>query len=172
MKGIYQRSEGVIVWLGETDRSTKYVGELIDAVGSQPDGLHLCSATGDDEKLDALAKKIRPFIDLSNNPLSSGALRRKAIMNLLNQSWFQRVWVFQEVVVPKTVKMLVGDVTIHFRDLDNVMHAVWAVEYEGRGYIDSIAKTTVGFGTFAKMIHGRLDHASGEGSKDILGLLS
>lgn len=172
MKGIYQRSERVIVWLGEEDGSTKDFVELVDAIGSQPDGSHLCSVPGDAEKLDALRKKIQPFIDLSKSSNSHGALRRRAVVSLLNRAWFQRVWVFQEVVVSRTVIMLVGQVKIHFRDLGHVMYAVWAVEYQGRGRKYSISKKTVGFEIFAQMIHRRQDYFSGKGLRNILGLLS
>lgn len=171
MRDIYRNSERVLIWLGEEESKTKYIRELIDAIGSQPGSTHLCFVPGAAEKLKAMKEKIRPLIDLSGNPENPGALRREAITDFLNRPWFQRVWVFQEFVVPKSVAMLVGSTCFHVSDIDNVMHAVCELEYEGRGYKGTLSKTTIGFSTLGRMLHSRIDYHDSSKKVNVLEIL-
>ncbi|KAK6605133.1 ankyrin repeat-containing protein [Botrytis cinerea] len=84
MAKIYISAHRVIVWLGEQTIDTK--GALEDIQGA-----------ANDEELIKHSKK---------------ELKQQNILNLLQNPWFQRIWVLQEVAAARNIAIMCGSVTI------------------------------------------------------------
>lgn len=103
MRDIYSSAKTVIVWLGEENKHTLVVVDLIQRLPSIP--------------MDRL-RTINP-LDLANT-------RTKAMMQLGNwkgsaelfqRAWFYRTWIIQEIAAASEVTVLCGGHTILWEDL-------------------------------------------------------
>lgn len=80
MTEIYENAQQTVVWLGEEDRDTEVLTEMVKELSVNP-----LRAVEDDTNL------VRPMLDLAlEDPKvsSRGQWRHQALVRLLNRSWF------------------------------------------------------------------------------------
>ena len=73
------------------------------------------------------------------------AKRFLAVQEVLNRPWFQRAWVFQEAVLSREVKMIIGRYLFYFQELYRLVYHILSIQYAINGYRNSISKTTTGY---------------------------
>jgi hypothetical protein len=94
MWAIYTQAAKVLVYLGEHSTDSAMAMDFIAA----------------DYKILTSTHESRPSLGIdSGNPKSA---QQQAIENILTRSWFERVWVIQEVAFPSNVEVLCGDRTV------------------------------------------------------------
>ncbi|KAL8399981.1 hypothetical protein RB594_000402 [Gaeumannomyces avenae] len=97
MAKIYSKASRVIVWLGEgTDNGT----EALEAIRMAAHRYHHTSPACESDQLAEAEEE--PTISLPNDT------DQKAILDLLQRPWFQRVWVLQEVAAGRDVLFKCG----------------------------------------------------------------
>jgi hypothetical protein len=137
MGQIYGKAESCSIWLGEGDYGTEIFMELVEALRALP---------ASENTYKGRKEKMRTLIEVEAHPSDSHkAHLRLAVRVLLDRSWFQRAWVFQECALSKNVDFMLGSTVISFDDLVNVVQAVLALEYEKWGYRPILSKTTKGY---------------------------
>jgi hypothetical protein len=139
MGTIYMNADHVLAWLGEpNDELTQSFMHLIRTYRAKTkEGLtwDLCQSV--------MKEQIELQFDPQNPTLK--AKRFLAVQEVLNRPWFQRAWVFQEAVLSKEVKMIIGRYLFYFPELYRLMTHIWGIQYAINGYRNSIAKTTTGY---------------------------
>jgi len=97
MMSIYEKAKEVVVWLGEADSRSQRAMSLLKEFTTITDGE--CTEEA----------MVKSFED--PNTLSAW----DDLFNLIERTWFQRLWVIQEVTAPKdvfSIQVLCGDDTI------------------------------------------------------------
>ena len=93
MADVYSLASRVVVWLGPETRDSALAIGTIDEVGSQSEV---------DWKSGGIISDLNGESDWADSVWN-------ATTNLLNRSWFERLWVFQEVRLANTVDVLCGE---------------------------------------------------------------
>lgn len=131
MRHIYQAANRTVIYLGEeaddSDHAAKFLNGLflrfMFTMAEEEIKLRLEGNTETFENLDLVeiaAKKECPNLEGLFKDFNPDAqafdpiLVQRALVHLLARPWFQRVWVIQEFVVAKDIKMLVGSDTIEW----------------------------------------------------------
>ena len=96
MADVYSLASRVVVWLGPETGDSALAIRTIDEVGSQ---LEVDWRSGE------ITSDLSGEIDWPD-------VVWDAIANLLNRSWFERLWVFQEVRLANTVDVLCGELLV------------------------------------------------------------
>jgi hypothetical protein len=139
MGAIYLSADHVLAWLGEPNEDLT------------PSFIHLIAAfrrrSDDGRKWAASQALMKEKIELEFDPEKPTlkAKRFLAVQEVLNRPWFQRAWVFQEAVLPKQVKMVIGRYLFYFPELYNLVDHILKIQYAINGYRGSISKTCAGF---------------------------
>ncbi|KAI4221592.1 MAG: hypothetical protein L6R36_006800 [Xanthoria steineri] len=98
MPDIYSLAQGVIVWLGPEEDDSNVAMEVINDIG--------LNVTVDWE---LLQYRVDPCSSLDSHGLNLSPQQWLSIMNLLSRSWFDRLWVVQEICLArKWVRMVCG----------------------------------------------------------------
>jgi len=139
MGTIYMSADHVLAWLGEPNeeltRSFMHLIRTYRAKSSEGLTWDLCRSV--------MKEQIELQFD-PQNP-SEKAKRFLAVQEVLNRPWFQRAWVFQEAVLSKEVKMVIGRYLFYFPELYRLVTHISGIQYAINGYRNSIAKTTTGY---------------------------
>jgi hypothetical protein len=107
MKSIYEKATQVVVWLGDSDESSE------EAVKFIKDAKNITREP--------------PFFGDTSSALFKHLIEPSkwdCVMSLLQRSWFQRLWVVQEISAPKdvqSIRILCGDSTISWPELTLVV---------------------------------------------------
>ena len=133
MTQIFARASLCCVWLGESDESSSDVFELIQEVTNS--GVDILPLRSTYHFRDMPSKDIRKV--LMNDPASEHLPeifdpRWHAVARLLRRPWFTRLWVFQEVVVPKSVQFSCGE---HVCTLEELFGASYLLPWD---YLDHV----------------------------------
>jgi hypothetical protein len=130
MAAIYTKASDVVVWLGEVDRDTPLVYQLIDEF---------------DEQIVDYRRKHLSWPHNPRNPRAgyipltvSDADRPQwlALRKFFSRPWFSRVWTFQELVLARQASMRCGNLSTSWRKLIMVCMTVNAWD---RQYPDHLA---------------------------------
>ena len=104
MPDIYSLAQGVIVWLGPEEDNSNVAMEILNDVGQD-----LAVDWGLQEY------EVNPYSSLYSRGLDLSPQQWLSIMSLLSRSWFDRLWVVQEVCLArKWVRMVCGFKVIPF----------------------------------------------------------
>ncbi|KAF2797554.1 hypothetical protein K505DRAFT_298205 [Melanomma pulvis-pyrius CBS 109.77] len=96
MPDIYKSAQRVYAWLGnEEDRSDLAIDCLLDI----------------NERSQSSKQPAKPLLP------SEDSLAWDAIVKFFGRSWFRRVWVVQELVLPRSIIMLCGDRRCHWDEI-------------------------------------------------------
>ncbi|KAK3364340.1 heterokaryon incompatibility protein-domain-containing protein [Lasiosphaeria hispida] len=116
MGDIYTLASRVVVWLGEASeadggstalRLLASLSRFVD-LDHESDDPHM-NFKLNPKTLDRRARKFSRMLRKDDTPISLSAEEWQAIKNLLSRSWFQRVWVWQEVTLGrKTAEIFCG----------------------------------------------------------------
>ena len=115
MSMIYTKSSGVFVWLGVDDESTMRAFEAT----------HLPSQKGMDMWYnDVLNNHVMedPETRVAKQGSDEAALKYQAVVNLFRRSWFQRVWIIQEIALAKEIRIFCGRVEFEYHKLFMLFH--------------------------------------------------
>ncbi|KAB8224531.1 hypothetical protein BDV33DRAFT_233451 [Aspergillus novoparasiticus] len=115
MSMIYTKSSGVFVWLGVDDESTMRAVEAT----------HLPSQEGMDMWYnDVLNNHIMedPETRVAKQGSNEAALKYQAVVNLFRRTWFQRVWIIQEIALAKQIRIFCGRVEFEYHKLFTLFH--------------------------------------------------
>jgi hypothetical protein len=142
MADIYARAQTTVIWLGEMDEASedrKVLSEMIALFKANNTRTQVKDKFKD-------VKLLRPKLDLSDrNRMLQGRWSRRPLTRLLNRSWFNRAWVFQEAVKSEHVTVLCGSLELSVDILLRLAQATFAIEEENLGYAYSLTKSTTGF---------------------------
>jgi hypothetical protein len=108
MQDIYTKSSKVVIWLGESDAK---IDKAMEAI---PKMLPKVSAF-DSWRNSDLASRGLP---IGSSPIWTG------IRDLLCRSWFTRLWVFQEAVLPDVVEFMCGEKVISRESMIELAQAI------------------------------------------------
>jgi hypothetical protein len=107
MKSIYEKATQVVVWLGDSDEASeeavKFIKDAKKIIRKPP-----CSG-------DTSPASIVQLLD---------SRKYNCFISLVQRSWFQRLWVVQEISVPKdvqSIRILCGDSAIFWLELTSVV---------------------------------------------------
>ncbi|KAE8378665.1 heterokaryon incompatibility protein-domain-containing protein [Aspergillus bertholletiae] len=115
MSKIYTESSGVFVWLGVDDESTMRAVEAT----------HLPSQEGMDMWYnDVLNNHVMegPEARVAKQGSTEAVLKYQAIVNLFRRTWFQRVWIIQEIALARQIRMFCGGVEFEYHKLFTLFH--------------------------------------------------
>ncbi|KJJ30362.1 hypothetical protein AFLA70_289g001570 [Aspergillus flavus AF70] len=115
MSMIYTKSSGVFVWLGVDDESTMRAAEAT----------HLPSQEGMDMWYnDVLNNHVMedPETRVAKQGSNEAALKYQAVVNLFRRTWFQRVWIIQEIALAKQIRIFCGRVEFEYHKLFSLFH--------------------------------------------------
>ncbi|KAI4237629.1 MAG: hypothetical protein LQ349_001719 [Xanthoria aureola] len=111
MPDIYSLAQGVTVWLGPEEDNSNVAMEILNDVGQD-----LAVDWGLQEY------EVNPYSSLYSRGLDLSPQQWLSIMNLLSRSWFDRLWVVQEVCLArKWVRMVCGFKVIPFVTFGNAV---------------------------------------------------
>ncbi|KAE8415301.1 heterokaryon incompatibility protein-domain-containing protein [Aspergillus pseudocaelatus] len=116
MSMIYTKSSGVFVWLGVDDESTMRAFEAT----------HLPSQEGMDMWYnDVLNNHVMedPETRVAKKGSNEAALKYQAVVNLFRRTWFQRVWIIQEIALAKQIRIFCGRVEFEYHKLFIMFHS-------------------------------------------------
>lgn len=111
MPDIYSLAHGVVVWLGPEKDNSNVVMEVLNDIGQ-------------DVTMDwnLLLYRVDPCSSLYSRGLDLSPPQWLSIMNLLSRSWFDRLWVVQEICLArKWVRMVCGFKIIPFVTFGNAI---------------------------------------------------
>ncbi|OGM48238.1 hypothetical protein ABOM_002181 [Aspergillus bombycis] len=115
MSMIYTKSSGVFVWLGVDDESTTRAFEAT----------HLPSQEGMDMWYnDVLQNHVMedPETRVAKQGSNEASLKYQAVVNLFRRTWFQRVWIIQEIALAKQIRIFCGGVQFEYHKLFTLFH--------------------------------------------------
>ncbi|KAF2266543.1 HET-domain-containing protein [Lojkania enalia] len=92
MRRIYKRATSVSVWLGESSPDSSRAIDLLTAIGRPP--------------INAPGEKKIVYPEFSAEDVCKNW---RALKNLLERPWWERVWIRQEVALSNSVKLWVGE---------------------------------------------------------------
>ena len=141
MADIYRNAHRTVIWLGSGNMLPKdeaFITDVADRMEYRP-GVRESSSIHDQD----LLKKLIGF-GKGDHYSTDGIRRRKALAELLNQSWFTRAWVFQEAVVSKTSYVICGGLEMDFDIFINLLDGVCTLDHREVGLNRSILKHSTG----------------------------
>jgi ankyrin repeat protein len=113
MSSIYEKATKVICWLGKSTLVTQMAFDYMCELQKEALG-HACNSwTISDERWQSLRWNIKP--PLGNTHESWDKFLRDGFRDLLNQTWFRRAWIIQEVAQARTAEVLCGAQSIPVR---------------------------------------------------------
>src|SRR3569833_2160784 len=107
MKEVYENTSGGVVWLG--DFADEYTESEVKA---QP-GLYISRSRA--ERALEVIRTLAADEHLPSSPATEEG--SKAFWDLTHLTWWNRMWTVQEVILPGTVKLLVGSIELQWLDL-------------------------------------------------------
>lgn len=124
MNTIFSSAVSVIAWLGPDDKHTSRLLETVGALSScdirpfeRRDYFH------DSEEASIEMSRLPPL-----DPIASSLMFRRA--------WFCRVWIIQEVVLARSIRMFIGNAELSWDDLGRLFTETYtAMLANGRGFV-------------------------------------
>jgi len=117
---IYRLATKVTVWLGPEENDSSYALDLLDNLGNKVD----VDWVGDSATPSKAGKSESHWADI-NHELDYGEQELKAIYFLLGRSWFERLWIRQEIFLAAEAKLGCGYKLIPWKNFGN---AVWCLK--------------------------------------------
>jgi hypothetical protein len=115
MGEVFRQASRVIIWLGCEEGDSSYALELIEGLSSQI------------AEYDWLAMKMLLKDPGKKIHMPIGRREAQALDKLIRRSWFERLWVRQEISLARDALIMCGNRTLPWRAFKN---AVGALEYE------------------------------------------
>ena len=126
MTRIYKRASAVHVWLGEERDDSTLALDVLRKLGDI-----IRRAPGE-------AEYRYPVI-----PDEQKERHRRALIALFNRPWWERVWVRQEIALPRVAKFYCGDIVSQFSDF-RTAHSILGLIKERLGFDWTESKNTAG----------------------------
>ncbi|KAL8714254.1 MAG: hypothetical protein Q9220_001983 [cf. Caloplaca sp. 1 TL-2023] len=158
MAEIYQRAERTVVWLGQIDMKDDDRNAIIDAADRMTfRPVEREYSTPNDQ---LILKDLIGF-QAQGDSLKLGQRRRQVLAALLNQSWFTRAWVYQEVVVAKRGIVLCGDFEMDMDIFINLLDGVCELDMQEVGEAASIMHSSRGYKPMFAIREARFESRNG-----------
>jgi Heterokaryon incompatibility protein (HET) len=118
MTEIYHRSSRVIVWLGPPKNiwETYILRTMLMSLALPKDMLQTFNTSAQ--------QLLEGLLPSKEHMLPANQMALKAFRELFQHSWFQRVWIIQEVTVGRKVHVMYNGVCVNWDTLARVAHAV------------------------------------------------
>jgi ankyrin repeat protein len=115
MASIYKKAEQVIIWLGPATTETDLVFNHMSQFEKES-VKHVCKDWKvSDERWVDLWDSVQPPSDDRESKLISRHQQQEGLTELLTRSWFDRVWIIQEVVNARAAKVTCGTKSVSAR---------------------------------------------------------
>ncbi|KAI1302016.1 heterokaryon incompatibility protein-domain-containing protein [Xylaria venustula] len=109
MQTIYGGAEHVIIYLGEATSSTEVLMQSLLILQSQASG---CRWAPDDEKWQIAWEQAQNKLQSRFNGTTLKDIQQEGLKELLERSWFRRVWILQEVANARRALVYCGQTSI------------------------------------------------------------
>lgn len=110
MRSIYSQADSVIVWLGTESRTSGTAMQWIE-----DSSLQNRSSLGIRERLDLTSPE---------RIIQKQTKRWLALRHLCKRAYWSRVWIVQEVVLAKRIKLQCGDSEVKWEGLENILNSM------------------------------------------------
>ncbi|KAH7161856.1 heterokaryon incompatibility protein-domain-containing protein [Dactylonectria macrodidyma] len=105
MAGIFQQAERVVAWLGEEKEDSALAMDMLSKfAGVWPAYIH---------------QGVNPGQGLNGIPNAFESTVWTAIRQIFSRAWWMRLWVYQEVMLARSITLLCGQVSLDWEELAN-----------------------------------------------------
>ncbi|GAB1205249.1 hypothetical protein APSETT445_003922 [Aspergillus pseudonomiae] len=115
MSMIYTKASGVFVWLGVDDESTMRAFEATHLPSQEGIGMWYNDVLQNHVMED-------PETRVAKQGSNEASLKYQAVVNLFRRTWFQRVWIIQEIALAKQIRIFCGGVEFEYHKLFILFH--------------------------------------------------
>ncbi|KAB8263633.1 heterokaryon incompatibility protein-domain-containing protein [Aspergillus pseudonomiae] len=115
MSMIYTKASGVFVWLGVDDESTMRAFEATHLPSQEGIGMWYNDVLQNHVMED-------PETRVAKQGSNETSLKYQAVVNLFRRTWFQRVWIIQEIALANQIRIFCGGIEFEYHKLFILFH--------------------------------------------------
>ena len=119
MSAIYRQAEVVTLWLGLADADTEKAYKLLASLGTR------ITVDWPTKRMDPVSQEHAALADKAA-PLQLGSEDYHALYSVLKRSWFDRLWIRQEVLLARKAVLTCGNLNMSWTTFRNAIYCIFS----------------------------------------------